>query len=185
MKDVTPNSSRESQPRPTLVREHNTQNTQVTAFQSEDLGRRGAVAGQPPRVRWTEINNFVVCTVLGVLRAPAIALDDASKRVLDIPIDHLVLLPGEDRRVRMSQVKDYCDRVLQGGERVSGFEVVYLIELLDLTRDDVASYVGLKAAPFDALIDEDDAFSADDSARLGLYFLHAWSLATGRIRYSS
>lgn len=147
--------------------------------------RQGALAGAAPRVNWISIDNYVVSTVLGMHYSTAIALDNASKRTLDIPVDHLVLLPGEERRIRMDQVKDYCDRVLKGGERVSGFEVAYLMEMLGLTRDEVASCVGLATATFDALVDEDDAFSANDSARLGLYFLHAWSVNTGRIRYSS
>ena len=152
--------------------------------QHED-NRPGAVAGGAPRVNWVSINNFVVSTALGLHHSTALALDTASKRALDIPVDHLVLLPGEDRRVRIDQAKDYCDRVLKGGERVGGFEVAYLMELLGLAREEVASCVGLDASTFNTLVDEDEAFSADDSARLGLFFLHAWSVTTGRVRYSS
>jgi hypothetical protein len=146
--------------------------------------RAGALADGETRrrVRWTRFEDFIVDTVLGIHTSSVLALDAASKKLLEIPAEQLVILPGEDRRARLEQVKDYCDRILLGGERVGGFEVAYLMELLELRRDDVACCIGMDATTFDALVDEDDAFDAEDSPRLGLYFLDAWSAKRGIAR---
>lgn len=139
--------------------------------------------GRPQPLRWVEIDCFVVDTVLGLHRTHALVLDDASKRHLDIPVERLVVLPGEERRARMEQVKDYCGRCLHDGLPVNGFEVAYLLEFFDTPRAGLAACLGMDRARFDAIVDEDDAFGADISQGIALYFLHAWKERNGTVRF--
>lgn len=137
--------------------------------------------GRPQPLRWIAIDCFVVDTVLGLHRTNALVLDEASKRQLDIPEDRLVVLPGEERRARMEQVKDYCDRCLRDGLVVNGFEVAYLLEFFDTPRAVLAACLGVDRALFDSIVDEDDAFDPNLSQGIALYFLHAWKERNGSV----
>jgi|GEM_PF-4865098 len=164
---------------------HSTQSNHRNFDLRNKFLRQTASLNQRPRLQWVATDGFVVDTALGQFTAPVLTLDTASKRALHIPVDTVVMLPGEDIRVRLDQVQDYCNRVLKGCDFVNGFEVAYMMELLDAESDVVAGSLGVDAVWFDSIVMEDDAFPLGLSQQLAMFFSHACASRTGRIHYCS
>jgi hypothetical protein len=153
----------------------------IENLKHQDQAEKFKDVTKPQKLNWELIDNFVVDTVLGLHRTKAMALDENSKAKLNIPKDHNVILPGEERRARMEQVKDFCELVLKTHIPVNGFEVAYLLEMFDTREDTLAHCLPMEIAVFRSLIDEDEAFDISSSSKIALFFLHAWSVKNGSL----